>query len=240
MAAQIHTIHPAGDVWDLSTAKIAAASAALTVIASHIESMCLFILSARKPSAGRASIDEHIMALQTEICIAARDAGFNEPFGGSWFLAGTWSAPAGEAGDEKGLAPDERFDADRAAGQDAGLVNVQGLQRLYAAAHSAETGILSFRTDGASESDLDVIIQMLAEGLASVSTAQNVLGTLAEFLEGRNHREFVFGLGLRSLVDADMDEQSTRIVALDIQQKLSVQSLSIANDNAAVILKLLG
>lgn len=44
--------------------------------------------------------------------------------------------------------------------------------------------------------------------------------------------------GISSLVDADMNEASTRLQALQTQQQLGVQSLSIANQNAQMILKL--
>jgi flagellin len=37
-----------------------------------------------------------------------------------------------------------------------------------------------------------------------------------------------------------MNAESTRIVALEMQQLLGIQSLSIANDNASIILKLFG
>jgi flagellin len=41
-----------------------------------------------------------------------------------------------------------------------------------------------------------------------------------------------------SLVDADMNEASTRLQALQTQQQLGVQSLSISNQNTQMILKL--
>ena len=44
--------------------------------------------------------------------------------------------------------------------------------------------------------------------------------------------------GVGSLVDADMNTASTRLNALQTQQQLGIQSLSIANQNAALILKL--
>jgi flagellin len=43
-----------------------------------------------------------------------------------------------------------------------------------------------------------------------------------------------------TLVDADMNEASTRLQALQTQQQLGVQSLSIANQNSQMILKLFG
>ena len=46
--------------------------------------------------------------------------------------------------------------------------------------------------------------------------------------------------GVSALVDADMNTASTRLQALQTQQQLGIQSLSIANQNAQLILKLFG
>jgi flagellin len=44
--------------------------------------------------------------------------------------------------------------------------------------------------------------------------------------------------GVGQLVDADMEEESTRLQALQVQQQLGIQALSIANGNAQNILSL--
>ncbi len=46
--------------------------------------------------------------------------------------------------------------------------------------------------------------------------------------------------GVSGLVDADMNQASTRLQALQTQEQLGIQSLSVANQNAALILKLFG
>ena len=46
--------------------------------------------------------------------------------------------------------------------------------------------------------------------------------------------------GVSALVDADMNEASTRLQALQTQQQLGVHSLAIANQNSQMILKLFG
>jgi len=46
--------------------------------------------------------------------------------------------------------------------------------------------------------------------------------------------------GVSGLVDADMNQASTRLQALQTQEQLGIQSLSIANQNAQLILKLFG
>jgi flagellin len=48
----------------------------------------------------------------------------------------------------------------------------------------------------------------------------------------------VIDKGIGRLVDADMNEESTKLKALQTQQQLGIQSLSIANSNAENILAL--
>ncbi len=49
-----------------------------------------------------------------------------------------------------------------------------------------------------------------------------------------------YATGVSGLVDADMNTASTRLQALQTQEQLGIQSLSIANQNAQLILKLFG
>ncbi|WP_313611017.1 flagellin, partial [Rhizobium sp.] len=44
--------------------------------------------------------------------------------------------------------------------------------------------------------------------------------------------------GIGRLVDADMNEESTKLKALQTQQQLAIQSLSIANSDSQNILSL--
>ena len=44
--------------------------------------------------------------------------------------------------------------------------------------------------------------------------------------------------GVGQLVDADMNKESTRLQALQVQQQLGIQALTIANSNAQRVLAL--
>ena len=78
--------------------------------------------------------------------------------------------------------------------------------------------------------------------LSSIESAASTIGaTQTNITEQQN---FVSALsdsltsGVGSLVDADMNQASTRISALQVQQQLGVQALSIANSNTQLILRL--
>jgi flagellin len=75
-----------------------------------------------------------------------------------------------------------------------------------------------------------------------MTTAASNLGAVKQ--RTNLQREFVSTLmdainrGIGALVDADMNEESTRLQALQVQQQLGVQALSIANQNNQQILSL--
>ncbi len=84
---------------------------------------------------------------------------------------------------------------------------------------------------------------VLAETLiARVNVASSTLGTFERTLESRQN--FLEGLtdsleqGVASLVEADLDEESTRLQAQQVQEQLAIQALTIANQQPQNILSL--
>ena len=95
----------------------------------------------------------------------------------------------------------------------------------------------------ASDEDvIDVMISHVDRQLEAVNSAAADMGSVAMRLDLQ--QEFVSKLsdsieaGIGRLVDADMNEESTRLKALQTQQQLGIQSLSIANSSAEGILSL--
>jgi flagellin len=89
----------------------------------------------------------------------------------------------------------------------------------------------------------------VAAMLADVQTAITSITTAASTVGGvqtnvQDQQVFISNLsaslttGVGALVDADMNQASTKIAALQVQQQLGVQALSIANTNTQLILKL--
>ena len=84
----------------------------------------------------------------------------------------------------------------------------------------------------------------LETGLAEMANAAATLGAAKTRIDLQ--KDFVSNLmdsidrGVGQLVDADMNKESTRLQALQVQQQLGIQALSIANSNAQSILSLFG
>lgn len=78
-------------------------------------------------------------------------------------------------------------------------------------------------------------IEAITKGMSAVGSAQHYLEVAAELNERRISN---VDKGVGRLVDADMNEASTRLKALQTQEQLATQALSIANSNAENILTL--
>jgi len=131
---------------------------------------------------------------------------------------------------------------------------------LYTTGGATKTGILDTVVGGSTGASIDTIaIGALTDSAADqtkldsyitqVTTAINTVASSAANLGAVKNRiatntEFVKNLmdsvdrGIGQLVDADMNAESTRLQALQTQQQLGVQALSIANQNSQSILSL--
>ncbi|BAL74624.1 flagellin [Bradyrhizobium cosmicum] len=108
---------------------------------------------------------------------------------------------------------------------------------------SIDTISISALTDSTADmTTLDGYIAQVTTAINSVASAAADLGAVKNRIS--TNTEFVKTLmdsvdrGVGQLVDADMNAESTRLQALQTQQQLGVQALSIANQNSQSILSL--
>jgi flagellin len=131
---------------------------------------------------------------------------------------------------------------------------------LYTTGGATKTGILDTVSGGSTGTSIDLMTigaltdsaadQTKLDGyIAQVTTAINSVASAAANLGAVKNRistntNFVKSLmdsvdrGIGQLVDADMNQESTRLSALQVQQQLGVQALSIANQSSQSILSL--
>lgn len=95
---------------------------------------------------------------------------------------------------------------------------------------------------GSAVTQLTNMLASVNNVIANLETAASAIGTAS--LQVTTQQSFVSAMqnsltnGVASLIDADMNQVSTRLQALQTQQQLGVQSLSIANSSSQMILKL--
>ena len=110
-----------------------------------------------------------------------------------------------------------------------------------AAATTSSIDTLTIGT-GTTLAQLDGMMQMVETALSAVTSATAALGSVSSRIGLQN--DFITKLtdslerGIGRLVDADMEAESAKLSALQVQQQLAIQSLSIANSNAQNILTL--
>jgi flagellin len=120
-----------------------------------------------------------------------------------------------------------------------------GTVTLTGADAAVNTIDISAITDaGADLQKLNAMTQMVDQSISRMTSAASDLG--AGKARVTLQQSFVSSLkdsidkGIGALVDADMNSESTKLQALQVQQQLGVQALSIANQSSQAILKLFG
>ncbi len=151
------------------------------------------------------------------------------------FTAGATAAPAGR----------------NASGTNAGTTQAQGILDTNVGTYttpaagtdySIATLDISKLVGTTGDTDLSAIITAVDKAIAKVTDAGTKLGAGKTQIDGQ--KSFVDTLmkandrTIGILVDADVEEESTKLKALQTQQQLAVQTLSIANSSTQSILSL--
>ncbi|ETX29699.1 flagellin [Roseivivax isoporae] len=83
--------------------------------------------------------------------------------------------------------------------------------------------------------EIEALIQTAIDSASAFGSAQGRIETQTDFISGLTT---ALKSGIGTLVDADMEEASARLQALQVQQQLGVQALSIANQAPQQLLSL--
>jgi len=211
------------------------------------------LVAARQPGVDRDKIQSEITELQRQLVSVGNTSVFS---GENWISVD--SSQAGYSDTKTIVASFARSNGQIAIGTI--TVNIDGM-KLYDAAD--QSGILDLTDTTAnggvdysvatldiasltnSDDDIEDLEQMIAwvdNAVAKMTDSAASLGAVKQRVTLQ--QDFVASLmdaitrGIGTLVDADMNEESTKLQALQVQQQLGVQSLSIANQNSQNILAL--
>jgi flagellin len=217
------------------------------------------LVAARQPGVDRGKIQSEINELQNQLQSIADSAVFS---GENWLS--TDSSAAGYNATKSIVSSFSRSNGNIAIGTIS--IDVTNLTLFDTGAAVTEVGIIdgmrdttgviavagTFSVAGLNISALSnspADITTLEQYIVGVDTALSELTDSASTLGATKQRvtlqrSFVGALidavdrGISALVDADMTEESTRLQALQVQQQLGIQSLSIANQNSQNIMAL--
>ena len=84
-------------------------------------------------------------------------------------------------------------------------------------------------------SGADAAIKEMTDAASSLGAVKSRIDLQSDFVKGLMD---ALDRGVGTLVDADMNQESTKLQALQVQQQLGIQALSIANSSSQSILKL--
>ncbi len=222
----------------ISTARLGSES-----VASLAETFSERVAFAQGDAVDRAAIQDELDGLIAQMKNTIEQATFN----------GNDLVNAAEAGNIGGAS------ATGVTGMTASVSVVTGISRVPASAGATATlGTTSMSFDtvdlsaivhelskidvSASGADLAAALSSAKTQFDAATDAATKLGIAEKSIE--NQQEFLSNLtdnidtGVGAMIDADMEEEAARLQALQVQQQLATQSLSIANSSPQSILSL--
>jgi flagellin len=211
------------------------------------------LVAARQPGVDRTKVQAEITELQNQLTSVGTQSVFS---GENWLsvdssavsynasktIVSSFSRSGGSVSVgtiSVSLTSVKLFDA----ADQSGILDTEDTTTNGGVAYSVTTLDISALTDSADDlADLEQMINWADDSISSMTTASATLGSAKQRINLQ--KDFVSSLtdaidrGIGSLVDADMTEESTRLQALQVQQQLGVQALSIANQGSQSILSL--
>lgn len=211
------------------------------------------LVAARQPGVDRAKVQSEVTELQNQLQSIADSSVFS---GENWLsvdssqatynstksIVASFSRSGGQVSIGTisiNITQTELIDSN----DQSGILDTQDTTTNGNVAYSILSLDISAITDTTNDlQDLEQMIAWVDAGIGDMTTAASSLGAVKQ--RTNMQRDFVSSLmdaitsGVGTLVDADMNEESTRLQALQVQQQLGIQSLSIANQNSQQILSL--
>jgi flagellin len=214
-----------------STQVLSTATSAINSIITTINSIETALTQATNPGAAITEIQTTITALGQQLTDAVNGASFN----GLNLLNGSQDATP--------LAFVSGFNATAAGGtvntisfQTAALYNA-GAGSLVQAGTDLTNITVTAATASTELTNVQAALTAVTQYSSLIGSTQDRMNAAQTFNSSLSTN---YTNGVSDLVDADMNEASTRLQALQTQQQLGIQSLSIANQNTQLILKLFG
>ena len=249
MKSDNSAIGAVSDALGLGAAKVDTASTAVTSAIDVVGQIKNKLATAMEPSVDKKSVQEEISQLQQQLQSVAQSASFN---GENWVMAanngsasvvssfirgtnGTVSVSSTSYEFNTGATGNVLFGANASGtiNTSAGILGTKGSN-----GYSVFSLDISNMTGGQISSALNLVqtamnsLTSLGSKLGSISSRIDLQTTFASSLSDSIQS------GVGKLVDANMEEESSKLSALQTQQQLAVQSLSIANSSTQQILSL--
>jgi flagellin len=235
------------DALGLGAAKTDVAYTAMDSSIKVVDEIKAKLVAASEPGVDKGKVQKEITELQNQLKSIAKSASFS---GENWVQAqagATKSVVGGFNRDSGNNVSLTTLDFDTTNSlliqvDATGAIVTGGKLSTNISALTAPVSILDLSINsfdsaelGKAISGVDSILQSMTDAGADLGALNKRISMQTDFVKDLGS---TFEKGIGRLVDADMNEESTRLKALQTQQQLGVQSLSIANSNSSNILSL--
>jgi flagellin len=244
------------DALGLGAAKIDTAYTAMTSAIDVVDEIKAKLVAATEKGADKGKIQDEISQLQSQLLSIAQSASFS---GENWVVGGTTTKSVISSFVRDGSGGVSIKTADyvlnnTTSGNVLFGINATGtvdtasgllgssIVGSYGGVSITMPSIYSMDITNMTLGDLQVALQGTDLALGKMTDAASQLGSMQKRIEMQQNftsdlRDSIQS-GIGRLVDADMEEESARLAALQTQQQLAIQVLSIANSSAQNILQL--
>lgn len=247
------SVSTVNDALGLGSATVEVSETAMKAAIDTVSQIKAKLVASRQPGVDRAKIQSEITTLQESLVSTADSAVFS---GENWLKSdstgtttrtivssfsrdSTGAISIGTIAIDVGPTGTMLFDT---SASEAGVLD-KSRTVTSGATYTIETLDISALTNSAADlTDLEDMIKGVDDAFSNMTDAATLLGAAKSRISLQ--KDFVSKLmqsidtGVGQLIDAEMNEESTRLQALQVRQQLGVQALGIANQSAQQILSL--
>ena len=239
------------DALGLGAAKVDMTYTALKTAITMVDEIKSKIVAAREPGVDRTKIQDEITTLQDQLRSTAGAASFS---GENWLSVDSGAAnyvqiksivssftrtPTGVQVQTIDIdtANLELYDAADQSGIADTVFTTTGVGAVTVSLDTLDVSVATLDNQDIDDmiSAVDASLQQLTSTASEAGAAKKRISMQTDFVSALLDS---IEIGIGTLVDADITKESTRLQALQTQQQLGIQSLSIANSSAQSILSL--
>lgn len=230
------------DTLNVSSSMLDTFSAALQQTITVMNKIKDDVIAAQQPGTDKAKIQTDIAAQQAVLLNIASAATFN---GQNWLsdaastvkLLASYNSTLGASTLSVDTTNIQLIDGATAGGGTTGILAAAGAASGKSILKLDVTAVPTGKTLTDFLTDVESALQSVLTAASLVGATKTSVDTQLTFISNLSDS---LTKGVGSLVDANMNDVSTKLTALQVQQQLGVQALSIANNNAQGVLKLFG
>lgn len=254
MRSDVSALSAVSDALGMGAAKVDTAYAGMEAAIKVVEKIKAKVVASKEEGVDKAKIQEEITQLRDQLISIGVGSAFN---GENWLVgeAADKTVVSGFVRDAQGnvmvksttyaMTTEDTIlfdlDDDGVHVENSGILTATGNDFEVDGVTYTQVSLLDIDVseDGA---DIDAILLSVEWALDKMTDAGSKIGSLSSRIELQSdfasQLEVALNKGVGRLVDADMNEESTRLKALQTQQQLAIQALSIANSDSQNILSL--